>query len=165
MSRTTILEALRAEWTKLWTLSSTAWLVAGAAVVTIGLSGALVAATSYHPGTFQDVPKLALTGIDLGQAVVAVLAISVVANEYSSGMIRVTLTAIPRRSVLLGTKAALVVVLAGAAGVVAAGGSLLVGRLVLPGAGFTAAHGYRWGRARRCEQRSDPCSTWHSSRC
>ena len=44
-----------------------------------------------------DPAKLSLTGIQAGQAVVAILAVLVISNEYSTGMIRVTLTAMPRR--------------------------------------------------------------------
>jgi hypothetical protein len=42
-----------------------------------------------------------LTGIDLGQAVVAILAVLAISSEYSTGMIRVTLTATPRRATVL----------------------------------------------------------------
>jgi ABC-2 type transport system permease protein len=68
-----------------------------------------------------------------------VLAIS---GEYSSGMIRTTLTAMPRRTTVLAAKAVLVAGLTLAAGTLAILGSLLAGRLILPGHGFTAAHGF-----------------------
>ena len=68
----------------------------------------------------------------------AVLAIS---SEYSTGMIRTTLAAMPRRTTVLAAKAALVTGLTLAAGTVAVLGSLLAGRLILPGHGFTPAHG------------------------
>ncbi|MFC7483512.1 hypothetical protein ACFQX7_30735 [Luedemannella flava] len=44
-----------------------------------------------------DAAKTSLTGVLLGQAVVAVLAVVVVAGEYGDGTIRATLTAVPRR--------------------------------------------------------------------
>ena len=65
-----------------------------------------------------------------------------ISGEYSTGMIRVTLTAMPRRWSLLGAKAALVGGLALAAGTLAILGSVLAGRVILPGHGFTAAHGF-----------------------
>jgi ABC-2 type transport system permease protein len=68
-----------------------------------------------------------------------VLAIS---SEYSTGMIAVTLTATPRRWTVLGAKAALVGWLTLAAGTLAVLGSVLAGRLILPGRGFTAARGF-----------------------
>ena len=73
---------------------------------------------------------------------VAVLAVLVISNEYSTGMIRVTLAAMPRRTVVLAAKAAVLSSLVLAAGVLAVAGSLLAGRLILPGHGFTPAHGF-----------------------
>ena len=70
---------------------------------------------------------------------VAVLAVLVIGNEYSTGMIRVTLAAIPRRTVVLTAKAAVLSSLVLAAGVLAVAGSLLAGRLILPGHGFPLA--------------------------
>ena len=57
-------------------------------------------------------------------------------------MIRVTLTAMPRRPTLLAAKAAVLTALVLAAGALAVLGSVLAGRLILPANGFTAAHGY-----------------------
>ena len=90
----------------------------------------------------EDTTKLSLTGILLGQAAVAVLAVLVLSGEYSSGMIRITLTAVPRRATALAAKAIIVTCVVLAAGTVAAAGSVLTGRLILPGNGFTAAHGF-----------------------
>ncbi len=135
---------LKAEWTKLRTVSGPAWLLAAAAVATIGISLAAVAATRC-PARLTcpvDPVKLSLTGIDLGQAIVAMLAVLVVGNEYSSGLIKLTLAAMPRRTRVLGAKAAIVTALVLAAAVVAVGGSVLAGHLILPGHGFTAARGF-----------------------
>ncbi|HLH99142.1 MAG TPA: hypothetical protein VKV06_00040, partial [Acidimicrobiales bacterium] len=65
-----------------------------------------------------------LSGVDLGQAVVAVLAVLAMADEYGSGLIRVSLAARPRRLVLLTAKAVNLAGLTAAAGVVAVAGSL-----------------------------------------
>ena len=136
-------DALYAEWTKLRTLTSTGWLLSAAAVLTVGLSAAVVGATGYTSGgPYQDLPKLALTGIDLGQSVIAVLAVLAVSNEYSTGMMRTTLAAVPRRLVVLAAKAVNLVGLTVVAGIVAVGACLFAARLILPGRGFTAAHGY-----------------------
>jgi ABC-2 type transport system permease protein len=51
-----------------------------------------------------DPTKLSLTGVYLGQAVVAILAVLSVAEEYGTGMIRLSLSAVPRRPLLLGAK-------------------------------------------------------------
>ena len=134
-------ETLHAEWTKLRTLASTGWLLAGAVALTVTVSAATVAAAAAAPGL--DPAKLSLTGIQAGQAVVAVLAVLVISNEYGTGMIRVTLTAMPRRLSVLAAKAALAGGLVLAAGAVAVLASVLAGRLILPGRGFTPANGYQ----------------------
>lgn len=134
-------QSMRAEWTKLRTLTGTAWLLAAAVVLTVGVSAAVVAAT-HQSSRGGDPTKLALAGIDLGQAVVAVLAVLTISEEYATGMILLTLTAMPRRLVLLAAKAANLAGLNLAAGILAVAGCLIAGRLMLPGAGFDAAHGY-----------------------
>lgn len=139
-----MIDALYAEWTKLRTLTSTVWLVAGAAALPIAISVVVVAATHQSPGSGggQDPTKVALTGIDLGQAVIAVLAVLVISDEYGTGMIRTTLAAIPRRLTMLGAKAVNMAALSFAAGVLAVAGCLIAGRLMLPANGLDPAHGY-----------------------
>jgi ABC-2 type transport system permease protein len=134
-------QSIRAEWTKLRTLTGTAWLLGAVVVLTVGVSAAVVAAT-HQSSRGGDPTKLALAGIDLGQAVVAVLAVLTISEEYATGMILPTLTAMPRRLVLLAAKAANLAGLNLAAGILAVAGCLIAGRLMLPGAGFDAAHGY-----------------------
>jgi len=134
-------ETLHAEWTKLRTLASTGWLLAGAVALTVAVSTAAVAAAAVAPGV--DLAKLSLTGIQAGQAVAVILAVLAISNEYSTGMIRVTLTAMPRRHTVLAAKAALVGGLVLAAGAVTVLASVLAGRLILPERGFTPANGYQ----------------------
>ena len=69
-------------------------------------------------GCGQDPAKIALSGIDLSQAVVAILAVLAISGEYSTGMIRTTLTAMPRRLSVLGAKAVVLTALTLAAGTV-----------------------------------------------
>jgi ABC-2 type transport system permease protein len=136
-------EALHAEWTKLRTLPGTIWLLLAIAVLTVAVSTMSVAAvTCPDAGCGRDPAKVSLTGIYLGQAAVAILAVLAVSGEYSTGMVRVTFAAMPRRLTVLGAKAALVSGLTLFSGAVAVLGSVLIGRLVMPGRGFTAAHGY-----------------------
>jgi ABC-2 type transport system permease protein len=136
-------QALHAEWTKLRTLASTGWLLLGAVAVTAAISSAASAAATCPSGGCQvDPAKLSLTGVQVGQAVVAVIAVLAISSEYSTGMIRITLTAMPRRQTVLAAKAALVGGMTVAAGTIAVLVSVLAGRLILPGHGFTPAHGY-----------------------
>ena len=137
--------ALHAEWTKLRTVSGPAWLLLGLAVLTAAVSTAAVEAT-HCPRNLTcpvDPVRLSLTGILIGQAVVAILAVLTVSSEYSSGMMRVTLAAMPRRETVLAAKAVLLAALVLVAGAVAVTGSMLAGHLILPGHGFTAARGFQ----------------------
>jgi len=136
-------KSLHAEWTKLRTLVSTFWLLLAAATLTVAASAAAAAATRCPSGGCADDPaKISLTGIYLGQAVVAVLAVMAVSGEYGTGMIRLTLTATPRRITVLAAKAAVLSGLVLVTGTIAVLGSLLAGRLILPGHGIGPAHGY-----------------------
>jgi ABC-2 type transport system permease protein len=133
-------EAVHAEWTKLRTVRSTGWLLLTLIVLTAGI-GALAAEVVKCPATCsEDTTKLSLTGILLGQAAVAVLAVLVMSGEYSSGMIRITLTAMPRRLTALAAKAIVLVGVVLVSGAVATAGSVLAGRYILPGNGFTGAY-------------------------
>ncbi|MBR7836066.1 ABC transporter permease [Actinospica durhamensis] len=137
--------ALSAEWTKLRTLPSVAWLLGGIVALTAGSSAGIGAATHVTSRAGQGGPdpvKLALTGVDLGQAIVAVLAVLVISEEYDTGMIRTSLTAVPRRHLVLAAKATTVGLLTLVAAVPAVAASVLAGRLLLPGAGLGPADGY-----------------------
>jgi ABC-2 type transport system permease protein len=136
-------EALHAEWTKLRTAPGTIWLLLAVIALTAALSAAAAAAVRCPSvGCGQDPAKISLTGIELGQAVVAVLAVLAISGEYSTGMIRTTLAAMPRRATVLAAKAAILTGLVLAAGTIAVLASVLAGRIILPGHGFNAAHGY-----------------------
>jgi ABC-2 type transport system permease protein len=106
--------------------------------------GALAAnAVSCPAGGCQvDPAKVSLTGIYLGQAIVAVVAVTAVSGEYSTGMIRLTLTATPRRWLVLAAKAAVVGTASLIAGALAVLASVLAGRVLLDGHGIDPAHGY-----------------------
>jgi ABC-2 type transport system permease protein len=135
---------IRAEWTKLRTVPGTVWLLAATIVLTVAVSTAAAAATRCPAGTScpVDTTKLSLSGVQFGQAVVAILAVLGISSEYSTGMIRTTLTAMPRRAAVLSAKAAVTTGPVLAAAALAVAGSLLAGRLILPGHGFTAARGF-----------------------
>jgi len=136
-------DALHAEWTKARTLPGTGWLLLAAVALTVVVGAAVAAAVRCPSGhCAEDPAKISLTGIYLGQAVIAIVAVLAVSSEYSSGMIRVTLTAMPRRGTVLAAKAAVLTGPVLVAGAIAVLGSVLAGRLILPGHGIGPAHGY-----------------------
>jgi ABC-2 type transport system permease protein len=140
--------ALHAEWTKFRTLAGTWWLLLAAAALTIAVSAAAAAAYSCLPGacapgqTGADPAKISLTGVDLGQVIVALLAVGAIGGEYGTGMIRVTLTATPRRLTAFTAKALVTAAAALGASLLAVGGSAFAGWLILPARGLSAANGY-----------------------
>ncbi|WP_063733419.1 ABC transporter permease [Streptomyces sp. RTd22] len=107
---------LRAEWAKFWSLRSS-WITLGVAVVLLIVFGAIAAAT-YSPdavatsgppgpgstGADSDAVSLALTGVSFAQLAIGVLGVLLSAGEYSTGMIRSTLAAVPRRLPVLWSK-------------------------------------------------------------
>ncbi|BCJ29404.1 ABC transporter permease subunit [Actinocatenispora sera] len=125
---------LRAEWTKARTVASTGALVAGTVLTTVALGGAVAAATHCPAtGCTGDPVRTSLTGVQLGQIAVVVLAVLLVGTEYGTGTIQVTLAAAPRRGAVLAAKATVLSALVAVAGTVAVVLSLLLGQALLPG--------------------------------
>jgi ABC-2 type transport system permease protein len=135
--------ALRAEWTKFRTVAGPSWLLAGVVTVTvaIGVVAASVARCQ-SAGCGIDPATVSFTGIDPGQAVVAVAGVLAIGNEYSTGMIKVSLTAMPRRLTWFFAKATVLTAPMLIASALAVTGAALAGLLILRGHGFTPAHGY-----------------------
>ncbi|MDR2929632.1 MAG: ABC transporter permease subunit [Propionibacteriaceae bacterium] len=117
---------LRSEWIKLFSIRSTWWILACLVVVNVGIC---VFATSMirlaetqmrnagvgqtgpmmdvelKPGVFGMLSELVTSATSfLGELIFIVLAVLIIANEYSSGMIRSTLVVVPRRAMMLVTK-------------------------------------------------------------
>jgi len=120
--------ATRMEWIKLHSLRSTTWVLVAGVVATIAL-GAVTGFNTRNP--HGDPTNNVLAGIAFGQVVFGVLGVLTVTSEYSSGMIRATLAAIPRRPLVLAAKAVTYGLAALAAGQIAAFGSFLTGTAVL----------------------------------
>ena len=136
-------QALHAEWTKFRTVAGPAWLLAG--VVTLTVAGGMAAASAAHCRSATcgiDPATVSFTGIYPGQAVAAVAGVLAIGNEYSTGMIKLSLTAMPRRLTWLSAKAAVLTAAVLTVSALAVAAAALAGRLILPGHGFTPAHGY-----------------------
>jgi ABC-2 type transport system permease protein len=111
--RVTQAHVLRSEWTKLWSLRSTRWSLLAGFVSMAGL-GVLVAAVqmgrwshlSPDERATYDSLNTAVGGYHLAQLAVGVLGVLVISGEYSTGMIRSSLMAVPRRLPVLWAKIA-----------------------------------------------------------
>src|SRR5580693_4589440 len=136
-------QALHAEWTKFRTVAGPAWLLAGVVTLTVAVGAAAASAAQCQSATCGiDPAKVSFTGIYLSQAAVAVAGVLAVGNEYSTGMITLSLTAMPRRLTWFFAKAGMLTAPVLAAATLAVAGSALAGLLILPGHGFTPAHRY-----------------------
>ncbi len=105
--------ALRSEWTKLRSVRSTAWTILTLAVITLGIAaiaGSSVTSSWHKMSTVDrltfDPTQLSLRGMLFGQLVIGVLGVLVMSAEYSTGSMRSTLMAVPSRTKVLLTKAA-----------------------------------------------------------
>ena len=98
--RVTQLRVIRSEWIKFWSLRSTVVTLAAAVLVFVGI-GLLAASMSASGNLDGDAPRnpidLSLAGRDFAQLIVGTLGVLFMAGEYSTGMIRSSLTAVPRR--------------------------------------------------------------------
>jgi ABC-type transport system involved in multi-copper enzyme maturation permease subunit len=110
--RVTQLRVLRSEWTKLWSLRSTRWSLAITVAMTIGFAclAAFVNANRWsHMSPDEQAHRSPLTiaqiGVDIAQLVLGILGVLIISGEYSTGMIRATLGAVPKRLPVLWAKA------------------------------------------------------------
>lgn len=140
--KVTGLRVLRSEWAKFWSLRSS-WITLGIAVLLLIAFGA-IAAYTYSPAVTttaggppglagdgsRTAVSLALTGSTFASLAVGVLGVLLAAGEYSTGMIRSTLAAVPRRLPVLWSKAAVIGI---TALVLTAIGALAAFQLGIPG--------------------------------
>jgi ABC-2 type transport system permease protein len=137
-----LVAVLRSEWTKFRTVRSTYWSLVAAAVAALGL-GALItlANASSHDATGADFDptQITLAGLFFAQLAIGVLAVLTVSAEYSSGMIRSTLTAVPRRGYVLAAKAVLAGVVALAVGLVLSFAAFEIGAAIFGSHGRTVS--------------------------
>ncbi len=130
-------DVVRMEWIKLRSLRSTAWVllitVLGAVAIAVLADGAVKwSGMGPDQRAHFDPTNNALAGIIPGILAIGVLGVLTMSSEYSSGMVRATLAAVPNRSMVLAAKA---VVFGGAAlvvGEVATFAAFLAGQAALP---------------------------------
>jgi ABC-2 type transport system permease protein len=133
---------LRSEWAKLWSLRST-WITLGVGLLLLSGFGAIAAlryTSMLEPGATMDPEfadataySLVLFGVPFSMIAFGVLGVLTAANEYTSGMIRSTLAAVPRRLPVLWSKAAVYGVVAFVAGSAGALGGFLISNAVVSG--------------------------------
>ncbi|MFG2722975.1 ABC transporter permease [Streptomyces sp. NPDC048416] len=129
---------LKSEWTKIRTVSSTVWTLASALIATVAIGAALCALMKSQfddlkpaeQATF-DPTLISFSGMILGQLAMVVFGVLVVGTEYSSGMIRSSLAAVPRRATFLFSKLAVATLLALVVGMVTSFLAFFLGQALL----------------------------------
>jgi ABC-type transport system involved in multi-copper enzyme maturation permease subunit len=126
------------EWTKIRSVRSTVWTLLLFVIVSLGLTTLLTALTVHAvnqgragaraSSIVSDPTSFILgTGLGLGQLAICVLGVLVITSEFSSGTIRASLLAVPRRLSLFTAKALVFSVLVLVVGEIVAFGSFLIG--------------------------------------
>ncbi|MFL4948031.1 ABC transporter permease [Streptomyces sp. MMS24-I31] len=131
-------QVIRSEWTKIRSVASTVWTLSLAVVVTVAL-GMLISALTKNQ--FGDMPTrerlsfdptfVSFAGMTLGQLALVVFGVLVVSNEYSTGMIRTSLAAVPRRGAFLAGKVAVATGLALVVGMATSFAAFFLGQAML----------------------------------
>ncbi|WP_407564272.1 ABC transporter permease [Streptomyces sp. 184] len=105
--RVTYPRVLRSEWSKLWSLRSTWYSLAAVVVLAVGIGLAIGATYTDGGGDGPGDPvDTTLLGLNFGLLILPVLGILTTAGEWSTGMVRATMAAVPRRLPVLWAKAA-----------------------------------------------------------
>jgi hypothetical protein len=109
--RVTFPHVLHAEWTKFRSVRSTAWSLGIGFLLTILFPVLFATVTSSHWGQMSPHERadrspldIALAGVNVAQLAIAVLGVLVISAEYSTGSIRSTMTAVPKRLPVLWAK-------------------------------------------------------------
>lgn len=114
LGRLSFPRVIRSEWIKLRTLRSTFWTLVSVVVLIVGLSALLSAVVPELSVVESRAPedqlaaftaRTATAGLTFAPLVVAVLGVLVISGEFSTGMIRSSFTAVPRRFPVFAAKA------------------------------------------------------------
>ncbi|MFJ6613686.1 ABC transporter permease [Streptomyces sp. NPDC091289] len=143
----TLGDAVASEWTKIRSVRATVWTlgVMVALMLTIGLGTALLLAVNDAGLVGEPVLGLGFFGVLLGSICVITLGVLTIGSEYSTGMIRTTLTACPSRGRVLAAKAIVFFALTFVITTVTAAVVAVLQTLILNGS--VAASGGQWALA------------------
>src|ERR1700728_286452 len=138
--------AIASEVTKLRSVRSTYLTLGGLFIVAVGLAVAITAGTaanmSNNPGNKAgfDATQTSLGAFfEIGQLIIAVIGAMVITSEYSTGMIRTSLTAQPRRGVVYAAKGIVFTAVTLVISVITAFVAFFAGQAMLSGKGVAAS--------------------------
>ncbi len=144
----TFADVLRSEWTKLRSVRSTFWALTVTVVLGIGLGAVISAATAHSYAKFSVSQKLSWdptgvsgAGMAIAQLAIAVLGVLCISSECSSGMIRTSLIAVPKRGRVLAAKSLVFAAVTFAVGEATTFTAFFVGQALISGHAPHAALG------------------------
>ena len=138
--------AIASEFTKIRSVRSTYWTLVALLVVSIGIGAAITGGSaanfSHNPANKAgfDATQISLIAFfEIGQLIIAVIAALAITSEYSTGMIRTSLTAQPRRGRVYAAKAIVLTSLALIVSLVTSFIAFFVGQALLSSSGVSAS--------------------------
>ena len=126
--------ALRSEFTKIRSVRSTYWTLIAMFIVVVGFGALASWGRATHggdAGPLWDPTRQSLAGLYIGQLIIGVLGVLVISSEYSTGMIRTTLTTNPHRGIMIAAKGVVFTAVAFVASLVTAFASFFLGQALM----------------------------------
>lgn len=140
-----IVNVIRSEWTKIWSVRSTMWTLLIGVVLTIGMGVLICWGTEANYSQISPADRIrldpastSLAGLAFGQLALAVLGALFISSEYSTGGIRTTFTAVPQRIRVLTAKAVVLAVVTVIVGTITSFIAFFLGQLFLARVGIEA---------------------------
>jgi ABC-2 type transport system permease protein len=140
--------AIASEATKLRSVRSTVWTLLATVAATVGIGALIALARVSRWDNLSAIEKLrfdatsfSLRGVYLAQIAIGVLGVLIISSEYSTGMIRTTLTAVPKRIRVLTAKVAVFAVAALAVALVACFAAFGIGQSIFASKGANVSLG------------------------
>ncbi len=138
--------AIASEFTKIRSVRSTYWTLAALLVVSVGIGAAITggsAASFSHnlpdKAGFDATQTSLAAFFEIGQLIIAVIAAMAITAEYSTGMMRTSLTAQPRRGTVYAAKAIVLTSLTLIVSLVTSFIAFFVGQALLSSSGVSAS--------------------------
>ncbi len=129
-------DLLTSEWTKLSSVRSTYWTLLIAVVTAVGLSAVVAVAFAAPPATAGppiDPMLPSFASLEYAVLAVGVLGVLTFSSEHTTGLIRTTFTAVPRRRAVLAAKAAVAGMVTLVVGELVSFASFLLAQAILSG--------------------------------
>src|ERR1700751_5878136 len=138
--------AIASEFTKIRSVRSTYWTLAALLLVSIGIGPAITGGSAsnftHNPANkagFDSTQTSLIAFFEIGQLIIAVIAALAITSEYSTGMIRTSLTAQPRRGTVYAAKAIVLTSLTLIVSLITSFIAFFVGQALLSSSGVSAS--------------------------